>query len=349
MQARAGGIMPGHGAIAGFQHIYNTGDSMKLIRKISLVVGAVAALVTSGAFAQSWPTKPIHFVVPFSAGGANDLMARTAADGASRALGQPIIVENKPGAGTTLGADLVAKSAPDGYTFLVSAAGVISNSMIKKTMPYKDEALVPVAMIGLAPSIVVVPATSPYKDLKEFVAASKKSPNGFHWSTAGTGSTPHFVEGLLETTYGAKLDVVPYKSGSESITAVLGNQVEATSEASIVVLPYIKSGRLKALADTWTARISAYPELSTASEQGFPDIQIAHWAGIHAPSGTPDAILDKMAAAVDKAMKDPATVVRLKGLGIEPIGGSRASFVKFVAEERARLGGVVKATGMKED
>jgi tripartite-type tricarboxylate transporter receptor subunit TctC len=322
---------------------------MQLFRRLSFAVSLAVAFAAGNAGAQTWPTKPIRLVVPFSAGGANDLMARAAAEGASKVLGQPIIVDNKPGAGTTLGADIVAKSAPDGYTFLVSAAGVISNSMIKKSMPYKDAALVPVAMIGLAPSVVVVPADAPYKDLKEFVAASKKAGNGFHWATAGTGSTPHFVEGLLETKYGAKLDVVPYKSGSESITAVLGSQVEATSEASIVVLPYVKSGKLKALAGTWTQRISAYPELPTAVEEGFPEIRIAHWAGVHAPHGTPDAILDKMADAIDKAMKMPATAERLKSMGIEPIGGTRVSFVKFVDEERARLGGVVKATGMKED
>ncbi|MBB3178585.1 tripartite tricarboxylate transporter substrate binding protein [Variovorax sp. Sphag1AA] len=312
-------------------------------------VFALSALALAGAAsAQQWPTKPIHFVVPFSAGGANDLMGRAAADGVSKALGQPVVVDNKPGAGAMLGTDAVAKSAPDGYTFLISAAGVVSNSMIRKNVPYKDSDLVPVAMIALAPSVVVAPADAPYKDLKDFVAASKKG-KGLHFATAGTGSTPHFVEGLLEKNHGAKLDVVPYKSGSESITAVLGNQVDATSEASIVVLPYIKSGKLKPLATTWTQRISAYPELSTAVEQGFDDIRIAHWAGVHAPAGTPPAILEKMAEAVDKAMKDPATVQRLKSMGIEPIGGTRASFIKFVDEERARLGAVVKSTGMKED
>jgi tripartite-type tricarboxylate transporter receptor subunit TctC len=130
---------------------------------------------------------------------------------------------------------------------------------------------------------------------------------------------------------------------------VLGNQVEATSEASIVALPFIKSGKLKALADTWTSRISAYPQLSTATEQGFPELRIAHWAGIHAPRGTSDTILDKMSAAVDAAMKTPAIAERLKNLGIEPIGGTRASFAKFVDEERERLGAVVKATGMKDE
>jgi tripartite-type tricarboxylate transporter receptor subunit TctC len=153
----------------------------------------------------------------------------------------------------------------------------------------------------------------------------------------------------LTTRYGAKLDVVPYKSGSESINAVLGGQVDATSEASIVVLPHVKSGRLKALATTWTQRISSYPQLPTAVELGFPEIRIAHWAGVHAPAGTPEAIMDKLAAAIDGAMKDAAIAERLKAMGIEPIGGTRASFTKFVDEERARLGGVVKATGMKED
>ena len=313
----------------------------------AIATACIATLAGNVQAADTWPSHPIRFVVPFSAGGANDLLARAAAEGASKALGQSIIVDNKPGAGAVLGTDVVAKSAPDGYTFLVSAAGVISNSMIRK-VSYKDSDLTPVAMIGLAPSVIIVPANSPYKDLKDFVAKSKTGA-GLHFGTAGNGSTPHFVEGLLVSKYGAKLDLVPYKSGSESVTAVLGNQIEATSEASIVVLPYLKSGKLRALATTWTQRISAYPDLPTAVEQGFGEIKIAHWAGVHAPAGTSPDIMDKMAAAIDKAMKDPKTIERLRGMGIEPIGGTRASFGKFVDEERTRLGEVVKATGMKED
>jgi tripartite-type tricarboxylate transporter receptor subunit TctC len=308
----------------------------------------IGAAMPGAAFADTWPTKPIHLVVPFAPGGANDLIARAAAEGATKRLGQQVVVDNKPGAGAMVGAAFVAKAAPDGYTFLASAAGIISNSMIKKEMPYKDEQLVPVVMIGLAPSVIVVPAESPYKTLKEFVEASKKG-QGFRWATAGTGSTPHFVAGLLSTDYGAKLEIVPYKSGAESVTAVMGAQIEATSEASVAVLPNVKSGKLRALATTWTQRISSYPQLPTATEEGFPKVQLAHWCGIHAPRGTPDAIMDKLAAAVDASMKDPATVAKLKAIGIEPIGGTRASFVKFTDEERARLSAVVKATGMKAD
>jgi len=301
------------------------------------------------AHAQAWPNKPIRFVVPFTAGGANDLMARAAAEGASKSLGQPVVIDNKPGAGGSLGAELVAKSAPDGYTFLISAAGVISNHMIKKSMPFKESDLVPVVMIALAPSIIVAPPNAGYSNLKEFVEASKKSPDGFNFATAGTGSTPHFVAEILKSKYGAKLQVVPYKSGNESATAIMAGQVQATSEASIVSLPKITGGKMKALANTWTARISSYSQLSTATEQGFPEVKIAHWAGVHAPAGVAPEILDKVAAAVDAAMKMPEIANRLKATGIEPVGGTRASFNQFVAEERGRLAAVVKVSGMKED
>ena len=322
---------------------------MKISFSRNLCAIGATFVLTAATHAQAWPNRPIKFVVPFAAGGANDLMARAAAEGASRVLGQPVVIDNKPGAGSTLGAELVAKSPPDGYTFLISAAGVISNHMIKKSMPYKEADLVPVAMIALAPSIIVAPPNSTYNNLREFVEASKKEPGGFNFATAGTGSTPHFVAELLKTKYGAKLQVVPYKSGNESATAIMGGQVHATSEASIVSLPKVQGGKMKALAETWTKRISVYPELTTATEQGFPEINIVHWAGVHAPSGVPTDILDKVAAAVDAAMKMPETANRLKASGIEPVGGTRASFIQFVAEERARLAAIIKISGMKED
>ncbi len=319
------------------------------IRRHTLTAAALAMAWPAFAQTPAWPQKTIRLVVPFAAGGANDLLARAAAEGAGKVLGQTVLIDNRPGAGGTLGADLVARAAPDGYTFLTSAAGVISNSMIKKNMPFKDEALVPVVMIGLAPSVIVVPKNAPYRDLREFVEASRKG-QGFHFATAGTGSTPHFVAELLNFKYGAKLQPVPYKSGSEGTTAVMSGQVQGTSEASIIALPHIlNDGKFKGLATTWTQRISAYPELATAVEQGFADLQIAHWAGVHAPQGTPQAILDRFAAAVDTAMRDPETVRKLKGLGIEPVGGTRAEFEKFVDAERRRLGEIVKASGMKEE
>jgi len=221
--------------------------------------------------------------------------------------------------------------------------------MIKKNSLYKETDLTPVVMIALSPSVVVVSAKSEWKDLKDLIEASKLGP-GFHFATAGTGSTPHFVAELLNTKYGAKFIPVPYKSGSESATAVMGGQVIGTSEASIVALPNIKvGGKFKALATTWTKRISAFPELSTAVEQGFPELQIAHWAGIHAPTGVPSVILDKLAGAVDAAMKDNLTADKLKAVGIEPVGGTRQAFNEFIKAEKSRLGFIVKSAGMKED
>ena len=313
-------------------------------------LGAAIVLSTLAlsAAADTWPSKTIRFVVPFGPGGANDLVARAVADVASKQLGQAIIVENKPGAGSVLGADLVAKSAPDGYTFLTPAGGVVTNAMIKTRMPYKEEDLVPVAMMAVSPSIIVVPVDSPIKDLKGLIAASKAGP-GLNFSTAGTGSTPHFVAEMIKLRSGAKLQVIPYKSGSEAMVAVIGKQVDATSEASVVVLPQIKGGKLRAVASTWNRRIAALPDLPTAQEQGYPNILIGHWSGVFAPRGTPDDILEKMNRAIDMALKSTELRARLIPQGIDPVGGTRADFIKFLASEKVRLGPIAKAADMKED
>src|ERR1017187_121088 len=203
----------------------------------ALLLGLMA-LSTLAAPADTWPSRPIRFIVPFGPGGANDLVAPAVAEAVSKQLGQTILVENKPGAGSVLGADFVAKAAPDGYTFLTPAGGVVTNAMIKTKMPYKDEDLVPVAMMSVSPSIIVVPADSPIKDLKGLIAASKAGA-GLNFSTAGTGSTPHFVAEMLKLKSGAKLHIIPYKSGSEGMVAVMGKQVDVTSEASVVVLAQV--------------------------------------------------------------------------------------------------------------
>jgi tripartite-type tricarboxylate transporter receptor subunit TctC len=309
---------------------------------------AASLLAAVAAHADTWPSKPIHFVVPFGPGGANDLVARYVAEAASRELGQPIIVDNKPGAGSVLGADIVAKAAPDGYTFLAPAAGVITNAMIKKNMPYKEDDLVPVVMMAVSPSVIVVPVDSPIKDLKDLVASSKKG-GGLNFSTAGTGSTPHFVAEMLKLKAGAKLNIIPYKSGSEGVVAVIGKQVDATSEGSPVVLPQIKGAKLRPLASTWSRRVAALQDVPTAEELGYKDLVIGHWSGLFAPKGTAPEIMDKMNAAVNKALKSPELRARLVPQGIDPQGGSREDFRKFLAAEKARLGPVAKAAQMQAD
>jgi len=305
-----------------------------------------AAFLTSSLFAfmllaqqahAAWPDRPIHWIVGFGPGGANDLIARIAADGTGKKLNQTIIVENRPGAGAVIGTSYVAHAQPDGYTFLVGAASTITNSLLLKDLPYKDSDLVPVGMIAVAPSVIIVNPSVPANNMQEFVAWAKAQNGKVTWSTAGNGSTPEFVGEMIMEATGAKFNVVPYKSGGDSVNAVLKNEVSATSEASIVVVPQIKAGLLKGIATTYTKRISSYPSIPTTAEQGFPSVQIGHWAGLYAPRGTPDDIVEKMSEALQDALKNPDVAEKLTRTGIEPAPGSVADFVAFTKTERQRL------------
>jgi tripartite-type tricarboxylate transporter receptor subunit TctC len=315
---------------------------------VAMVLTVAAALLAPGAADADWPDRPIKWVVPFGPGGANDLIARAAAEVVAKRLGQPIVIENKPGAGAIVGADFVAKAKPDGYTWLIGAAGVVTNSMIRKDLPYADADLMPVGMIAVAPSVIVVNPAVPANDLKEFVAWAKTKSGGIDWATAGGGSTPHFVAEMLRET-GVDIVIVPYKSGSEGVTAVLSNNVPATSEASIVVLPQVKAGRLKAIATTYSRRISSYDSLPTAKEQGFANIEIGHWAGLFAPRATPLAIVEHMSRELEAAVRSAEFRDKMVPSGIEPEPGTTANFMVFIAGERERLGRLVKKANMQAD
>ncbi|WP_245845172.1 Bug family tripartite tricarboxylate transporter substrate binding protein [Noviherbaspirillum humi] len=298
----------------------------------------------------AWPEKPVQMVVPFGPGGANDLMARVAATGLSKRLGQPVIIENKPGAGAIVGAEYVAKSKPDGYTFLIGAAGVVTNSMLRAKMPYADSDLVPVGMIAVAPSVIVVNSDFPASNLKELIAQAKsRGKEGLTFATAGSGSTPHFVEEMLKEATAIPFVLVPFKSGQEGVNSVIGHNVDVTSEASIVVLPQVKAGRLKALATTYHKRISAYDQLPTAAEQGFPGVSIGHWAGVFAPKGTPQEVIDRMSRELQEVMKSKEAVDQLVPSGIEPAPGTTADFTAFLNKERTRLGALAKKANMKSE
>ncbi|HQR11564.1 MAG TPA: tripartite tricarboxylate transporter substrate binding protein [Casimicrobiaceae bacterium] len=318
-----------------------------LLAAVSGVVAALA-LAMAGSARADWPDRPIRWVVPFGPGGANDLIARAAAEAVSKRLGQPIVIENKPGAGAIIGADLVAKAKPDGYTWLIGAAGVVTNSILRTDMPYADSDLVPVGMIAVAPSVIVVNPAVPANNLKEFVAWAKSQGGGINWATAGGGSTPHFVAEMLRES-GVNITIIPYKSGSEGMTAVLANNVHATSEASIVVLPQVKAGKLKALATTYSKRISAYDTLPTAREQGFPSVLIGHWAGLFAPKDTPQAIIERMSRELEAAVRSAEFRDKMVPSGIEPEPGSTANFVAFINAERDRLRVLAKKANMQAD
>jgi len=324
---------------------------MNTRRALLLMAAAIVSVATgfhAGVARADWPDHAIKWVVPFGPGGANDLIARAAAEVVSKRLGQPVIIDNKPGAGAMIGADFVAKSKPDGYTWLIGAAGVVTNSMIRTDMPYADSDLIPVGMIAVAPSVIVVNPSVPVSNLKELVAWSKTQPGGINWATAGGGSTPHFVAEMLREA-GVAINIVPYKSGAEGVTAVLSNNVSATSEASIVVLPQVKGGKLKAVATTYSKRITAYDQLSTAKEQGFPGVEIGHWAGLFAPKGTPPAIVERMSKELEAAVKSAEFRDKMVPSGIEPEPGTTANFVAFITAERERLGKLAKKANMQAD
>ncbi|SAI59153.1 putattive exported protein [Bordetella ansorpii] len=324
---------------------------MPFAYKTAATILLTAATCTSApAQAADWPSQPITFVAPFTAGGANDLVARIIAKAVGAQLKQSVIVENRPGAGGVVGSAHVARSAPDGYTYLVGSNGTVTNSLIRSDQPYKDEELTPVVLLSVTPSVIVANPHNAAHDLKSLVENAKsKKVDRLTFSTAGPGSTPHFVSEMLKQNTGLPIEAISYKSGSEGVTAVIGNQTDLTSEASIVTLPLVKSGKLKALATTWNKRLVSAPDIPTTAEQGFPQVRIGHWAGLYAPTGTPDAVLDKMARAVDDALKTKEVQDALAQSSIEPGGGSRADFTAFAQDERKRLGEVVSKGHMRAD
>jgi tripartite-type tricarboxylate transporter receptor subunit TctC len=307
-------------------------------RSVIFATSILVCAFAAPAARAEWPDHPIRWVVGFGPGGANDLIARFAAEGVGKRLGQTIVIENRPGAGAVIGTAFVAHSAPDGYTFLVGAASTITNSLLLKDLPYADSDLVPVGMIAVAPSTIIVHPSVPANNMAEFIAWAKaQGGKGVNWSTAGNGSTPEFVAEMIKEATGVSFTIIPYKSGGDGVNAVLANDVSATSEASIVVLPKIKAGLLKAIATTYEKRISIYPSITTTAEQGYPSVQIGHWAGLYAPRGTPEPIIQRMNAELQAALKTPEVQDKLTKTGIEPAGGSVADFVAFMKTERQRL------------
>ena len=217
---------------------------MLVVSRVVFIAAYLLVCVGSaGTVRADWPDRPIRWVVPFGPGGANDLIARVTADAVSKRLGQPVVIENRPGAGAVVGTAAVAKAAGDGQAFLVGSTGVITNSLILKNLPYADSELVPIGMIAVAPSVIVVHPSVPAGNMGEFVAwAKRQGDKGVNWATAGIGTTPHFIAEMIKEAAGISLNIIPHRSGNDGVNAVLANSVPATSEASIVVLRRFKPG-----------------------------------------------------------------------------------------------------------
>ena len=304
---------------------------------------AIAFLSASAfpAFAQgTWPDKPIRLVLPFSAGGPGDISTRQFAQALSLQLRQSIIVDNKPGAGGIIGSDFVAKSPPDGYTLLIAGNGAVANALLRPKIPYAETDLVPVIATNSSPSVIVISATSPIKTLKDLQAYARTRPGGLTFGTAGAGSTGHFVAEMIKSALGVPVTVVHYKSGSETVTGIIGGTINLASESPVGVVGYLRSGKLRALALADDKRLASMPDLPTTAEQGFGAVRMQHWGGIYAPKGTPVAVLDRVAAAWNMAVgSDAALRAFLETNGSYVTGtGTRAEFEQFLRGEKQRLG-----------
>jgi tripartite-type tricarboxylate transporter receptor subunit TctC len=308
---------------------------MKFLTRLLVIAFAFGA---NSVYAQAWPAKQITIVVPFAPGGNIDIVGRTIGKELAILLKQPIILENRPGAGGMVGATFVAKSKPDGYTFLVSSNGLVTTTLVRNDQQHKDEDLVPVSLLTIAPSVIIANNNNPASNLKEFITNLKASKdNRVVFATPGVGTTPHFVSGLLKIAADVDIEPIPYKSGNDTVTALIGGQVQLASESTQVVSSKIKAGMVKALAVTYDQRSSSLPDVPTTKELGYPSIFITHFVGMMAPAGTPTDILEKMNQANQKALQSPEVKAIFNNAGTLVVGGSRASFAEYMQKERERL------------
>lgn len=322
---------------------------IKIKAAASLLVLAASALLAGPAAAQGYPNKPIKIIAPFAPGGVADVLARLVGDKLQKSLGQPVIVENRPGAGGNIGADLVAKSAPDGYTLLMSSAGIltINGSIYPKISFDPATAFAPVTLVADMPSVVAVNSTVDAKSLQDFIAYAKKNDGNVFFSSPGNGTTPHLGAELFQRRANVKVMHVPYKSGAESIGSVVSGQVTGAIETAASAIPQAKSGKLRILAVAGPNRLPQIPDVPTTSEAGLQDAEVISWFGMVAPAKTPQEIIDRLNAETTKALRDPDVAQKLATLGVRPVGNKPAEFERFIKSERTKWDQIIKQANIK--
>jgi tripartite-type tricarboxylate transporter receptor subunit TctC len=310
---------------------------------------ALAALLLAGSVPpSSSQTQPVRFVVPYAPGGAVDVLTRLLAQEVSASLGQSVVIENKPGASTGIAATYVARSAPDGLTFLVGTAATISlNPYLFANVPYKTSELQPVALLGKQPMLLVVSKDFPASSIKELVANSGSSGQSLTMATLGPGSVAHLTGEKLKSATGVAIVPVPYKGGAPALTDVMSRQVQMYFDGISSSMPHINSGKLKALGSTGDTRAVAAPDVPTFAEQGFPAVTTYFWIGLFAPTGTPPAIVEKMNGLVRAALSKPELAKRLNSEGVEPADLSVRDFVAMVAKDQDEWKNVIAKLGIK--
>ncbi len=314
-------------------------------------IAIAAALSCSSAFAQAtstgsgqaWPSKPISLIVPFPAGGTTDVLARALADKLSASLGQTVIVESKPGAGATLGADFVAKAKPDGYTLLVGAVHHTIASSVYKKLPYDfQKDLAPITTIALVPNVLVVNASTPAKNVNELVTMLKAQPGKYNYGSNGNGTAQHLIGTQFENLTATDVAHIPYKGSGPLTTDLLGSQVTMSFDTVTPVLQHIKSGKLRALAVTTGKRSSALPEVPTLDEAGLKGFDIGTWFGVLAPAATPKDIQARLNAEMVKAIQSADFRKRMEEIGAEPIGNSAEQMAQQIRSETEKFAKLVK-------
>jgi tripartite-type tricarboxylate transporter receptor subunit TctC len=311
------------------------------------------AVVLSGtpSHAQDYPSKPIRLNVPFPAGGGTDILSRVLANRLAETLKQPVIVENKPGAGGNIGVDATAKAAPDGYTLVMGqTANLAINPTLYTNLPYDPvRDLVPVALVADSPVVLVVGAESQFKTLAEIIAAARAKPSDLTFATPGNGTVSHLVGELLQGTANVKLQHIPYKGAAQALTDLMGGRVDTFFSSVPSALAQIKGGKLRAIAVTSATRSPSLPDVPTVAESGFPGFDATTWFGILAPAKTPQPIIDKLNAEINAALKSPEVGEKIATEGGAPLGGTAAKFAEVLRVDIERWGGIVKASGAKVD
>jgi tripartite-type tricarboxylate transporter receptor subunit TctC len=324
----------------------------RMARVVTLMLASVALAVVGGkAWAQAWPSKPIKYIVPFAPGGTTDILARTISEKLSVALGQPVVVENKPGAGGGLGADFTAKAAPDGYTIM---GGTISthaiNASLYANLPYdpvKD--FVAVTLIARVPNMLVINPNIPAKNVTELIALLKANPGKYTFASSGNGTSQHLSGELFKSMAGVDMQHIPYKGSPPALQDVVGGQVSMTFDNITTAWPLAKAGKLRALAVTTAKRSSVAPDVPTLAESGLSGFEVGSWQGVFAPAGTPPDIVKRLNAEIVKIINMPDVKEKLTALGAEPVGDTPEQFAAYVKAEGVKWSDVVKKSGAKVD
>jgi len=308
----------------------------------------LVAFLCSLAQAQTWPSRAITLVAPSTPGSAPDVLSRSLAQKLSEQLGQPMVVLNRPGAGTNVGTQALTQAVPDGYTILLGSIANTLNPHIMSKVGYRLEELAPISSVAAAPDVLVVHPSVAASSVQELIALLKAKP-GTPAGHAGIGTTPHLSLEVFRRMAGVEVTPVPYKGGGEAQQGILGGQVPFMFSTTIGILPRVRSGQLRGLAVSSAKRIAAAPELPTVAESGLPGFDVVAWFGLFAPAGTPAAIVERLSAETRTALASADLRKRLVDLGAEPLGSSPAEFAAYVGAEYRRWGAFAKESGIRLD